>query len=563
MAQVLAPPTFSERLLGVKGSSLVPVKGSKASRKEKDKGDAVGENPVARLKLLLIASFTTLHILNLITPLAPNYGGHDNRHASTPGTLSLTSSGVQDGPVGARKVDIMEKGVKSALDALALAVGAKVDDDDVLDGDEQKKLLVKVSPPIWIRVIPSPDLVATGSHSHSPSSHYPTLEMFMSSWTRLVGDPVFSKWIVVALALSISLNGYLLKGIAAGLGLGLGLVRKEGDGVRFSDGETENVVQVVEKDNSAVKKTTKSGRQAGAVPTFTLEDVDRRLELKANTVGSLRKRRGTVGPLSPVMTTPEPTPPAPTPYVTASPSVIVPSTPALPPPPPIDDSEHIHGAELVVRNLKECIDIYENGPRPASLALDMLNDEEVVMLAQNGKIAAYALEKVLGGERLERAVRIRRALVCEFHPFLSLSFGWVLIAVAIVARASRTQTLENSDVPMSHYDYSRVLGACCENVVGYIPLPLGIAGPLNVDGNLYPIPMATAEVWFFNHSSIFLSLYHKYTGHTRRIHLSRMQSSQLGRRRNYRAHQRWHDTWTSYRFPIHHDGRRRQSLDRK
>ena len=47
---------------------------------------------------------------------------------------------------------------------------------------------------------------------------------------------------------------------------------------------------------------------------------------------------------------------------------------------------------------------------------------------------------------------------------------------------------------MSNYDYSRVLGACCENVVGYIPLPLGIAGPLNVDGTLYPIPMATAEV---------------------------------------------------------------------
>ena len=46
---------------------------------------------------------------------------------------------------------------------------------------------------------------------------------------------------------------------------------------------------------------------------------------------------------------------------------------------------------------------------------------------------------------------------------------------------------------MSDYDYSLVLGACCENVVGYIPLPLGIAGPLKIDGELYPIPMATAE----------------------------------------------------------------------
>jgi len=46
---------------------------------------------------------------------------------------------------------------------------------------------------------------------------------------------------------------------------------------------------------------------------------------------------------------------------------------------------------------------------------------------------------------------------------------------------------------VSNYDYSRVLGACCENVIGYMPIPLGIAGPLKVDGKLYPIPMATAE----------------------------------------------------------------------
>lgn len=46
---------------------------------------------------------------------------------------------------------------------------------------------------------------------------------------------------------------------------------------------------------------------------------------------------------------------------------------------------------------------------------------------------------------------------------------------------------------MANYDYSRVIGQCCENVIGYIPIPLGIAGPLKVDGQLYPIPMATAE----------------------------------------------------------------------
>jgi len=46
---------------------------------------------------------------------------------------------------------------------------------------------------------------------------------------------------------------------------------------------------------------------------------------------------------------------------------------------------------------------------------------------------------------------------------------------------------------MANYDYSRVFGACCENVVGYIPIPLGIAGPLTIDGEQVHIPMATAE----------------------------------------------------------------------
>jgi hydroxymethylglutaryl-CoA reductase (NADPH) len=46
---------------------------------------------------------------------------------------------------------------------------------------------------------------------------------------------------------------------------------------------------------------------------------------------------------------------------------------------------------------------------------------------------------------------------------------------------------------MKDYDYSRVIGACCENVIGYMPIPLGVAGPLKIDGALVPIPMATAE----------------------------------------------------------------------
>ena len=59
------------------------------------------------------------------------------------------------------------------------------------------------------------------------------------------------------------------------------------------------------------------------------------------------------------------------------------------------------------------MDIFKNSPCPDSVALKMLNDAGVVLPCKTGKIAAYALEKVLND--LERAVSIRRALICKFY----------------------------------------------------------------------------------------------------------------------------------------------------
>ena len=51
-----------------------------------------------------------------------------------------------------------------------------------------------------------------------------------------------------------------------------------------------------------------------------------------------------------------------------------------------------------------------------------------------------------------------------------------------------------TELPFTDYPhYSIVNGACCENVIGYLPIPVGYAGPLMLDGTSYMVPLATTE----------------------------------------------------------------------
>jgi hydroxymethylglutaryl-CoA reductase (NADPH) len=112
-----------------------------------------------------------------------------------------------------------------------------------------------------------------------------------------------------------------------------------------------------------------------------------------------------------------------------------------------------------------------------------LNDEELIELSLRGKIPGHAIEKTLEDpslmtklESFVRAVKVRRAVVSRTP-----------------ATRDNTALLESSKAPYKHFNYELVHGACCENVIGYLPLPLGVAGPLVIDGQNYFIPMATTE----------------------------------------------------------------------
>ncbi|KDQ60160.1 hypothetical protein JAAARDRAFT_205176 [Jaapia argillacea MUCL 33604] len=497
MPQLSFGERMSAAVLGVKGSMLrqgssgreVGVVGEGKTKENVVVGDGSSraENPVARLKLLLIVSFLTLHILNLCTTLTPATATaryHNNR----------VGGGGDLVPAASRKVDITSPAIANVLAGLAKAhidgranieVGNGNGSSDGSSSTSSTststdvELLVKVSPPIYIRVVPPTSglsglLSSIFSSPHSQHTSASRLESFMESWTRLVGDPILSKWIVCLLAVSVALNGYLLRGIAAasagqfaaGAARSLG-VRFSGSVVRKEKAKAE--VRAIEKEIKDEQEGQSSinviaptptppvtvsmpfsvapvshtpvivapnPRRPNGVPPLSLEDIDRKLALAQSEEARSNALLAAESP---------------------SPSGSD------------DDSVRKVGGSPI-RSLKECIEVFENGPRPVAVALSMLNDEEVILLAQAGKIAAYALEKVLGD--LERAVTIRRALI---------------------SRASTTKSLEYSDIPMANYDYSRVMGACCENVVGYMPIPLGIAGPLKIDGELYPIPMATAE----------------------------------------------------------------------
>lgn len=360
-------------------------------------GSKIKSSSVPKFKVFMITGFVLINVINICTiPF---------RSATSLSTLRSWAGGL-GGVVSNPPVDPF-KVASNGLDAILAAAKAT-----------GKSTLVTILTPIKYEL-------------EYPSVHYALsssacgIDMTMCDGVgrydgygvggRVVGsllksleDPVLSKWIIVALALSVGLNGYLFNAARWGI-------------------KDPNV-----PDRSIDRKELARAQR--------FNDTDSAAMPLRRYVPSPPLQRGE--PLSPAMTDDEPE--------ALSKSVLRPSPP----------SEH--------RSIEELEKLL------ADKRADEMSDEEVVTMSMRGKIPGYALEKTL--KDFTRAVKVRRVIISRTK-----------------ATAKLTNGLDESKLPFENYNWERVFGACCENVVGYLPLPVGVAGPLVIDGQSYFIPMATTE----------------------------------------------------------------------
>ncbi len=115
------------------------------------------------------------------------------------------------------------------------------------------------------------------------------------------------------------------------------------------------------------------------------------------------------------------------------------------------------------RTVHQCLDFLRETNN-----IDDFLEEEVIELIKLKHIPLYKLETFFTDPI--RGIHLRRKLL-----------------------QSRLADNSLESIPFENYNYKKVIGTCCENIIGYVPIPLGVAGPLLIDDKLYDIPMATTE----------------------------------------------------------------------
>ncbi|KAF3069440.1 3-hydroxy-3-methylglutaryl-coenzyme A reductase [Trichoderma lentiforme] len=348
-------------------------------------GRNVKSSSVPKFKGLMVSGFILVNLVNIVTILFRNGASFSNIRSLVGGLGGVVSTP----PIDPFKV------ASNGLDAILEIAKAK-----------GSAVLVSIVTPIKY------ELEYPSVHYALPSATAPSEGQLFGVGGRVVGgllssleDPVLSKWIVAALALSVGLNGYLF-----------------------------NVARWTIKD-----------------PNTPDHQIDRNELARAQRFNETPTVNLPLGE-----------------YVPPTPQQTQPATPAI----TDDESDTEAKAKPKVEVENRSMAVLEK--MLAEKRVTEMTDEEVVELSMRGKIPGYALEKTL--KNFTRAVKVRRTIIARTR-----------------ATSEITSVLENSKLPYRHYDWERVFGACCENVIGYMPIPVGVAGPLVIDGQSFFIPMATTE----------------------------------------------------------------------
>ena len=351
-------------------------------------GRQMKSSSVPKFKVIMISGFVLINVVNILTIPFRNSG------SSSLSSLSSLAAGL-GGVVSSPPVDPF-KVASNGLDVILATAKANF-----------VPTRVTVLAPIKYELeFPSVHYALSSPIGQPTDDYYGVGGRVVGGLLLSLEDPVLSKWIVVALALSVALNGYLFN-------------------------------------------VAKTGIQDPNVPTHTIDPNE-----------LARAQQFNEAPPSVPLPLGEYIPPT------------EPPTPAL-----TDDEGEPLGAKKKAVVAPEPGVIRPNEVLDAMLAAKRaheMNDDEVVLMSLRGKIPGYALEKTL--KDYTRAVKVRRSIIARTK-----------------ATSDFTHTLDRSKLPYENYNWERVFGACCENVIGYLPLPVGVAGPLVIDGQSYFIPMATTE----------------------------------------------------------------------
>lgn len=160
---------------------------------------------------------------------------------------------------------------------------------------------------------------------------------------------------------------------------------------------------------------------------------------------------------------------------------------------------------------------HDNSHRSVEDLIHMLNDvdfncnkltnEEILLLVRLRQIPIHRLESYLGRDNASRCVELRRA--------------YYKSKLAELDQCESTPVHDRSEAlcrpRFEDLEYERVNGACCENVIGHVKLPVGLAGPLLLDDEEIYVPLATTEGCLVASTCRGLSALHKSRGVTSRV----------------------------------------------